>query len=261
MIKVDKDFEDIPTILKSSNRKEVFMQNILKSDYVDVKNRYKVKSIQKKLSDIYHLKCAYCEKKLLDVPKHIEHYRPKRGGYYWLAYSWDNLLLSCGECNSAKGNKFPTAKSRVTYNNEPFEDIHNLGDNYDRLEEPQIINPEKEDISYLLKFDKDGVIFSEDPRVAESIKICNLNREPLVKLRQMILTDFRKDMEGHLEYFKLKGDTSRFIPTVKRFMEDINTENEFYAFRYFVLKNLDVFFEDNEILAKLSRKIIHKLTQ
>jgi uncharacterized protein (TIGR02646 family) len=66
-------------------------------------------------------KCCYCE---TYVPKpfaysHVEHWRPKGGsrqgrdavrirpGYYWLAYDWDNLLLSCAPCNSNKSDLFP----------------------------------------------------------------------------------------------------------------------------------------------------------
>jgi len=50
----------------------------------------------------------------------FEHWRPKSSsrqgfeeesiwpGYYWLAYSWDNLLLSCAFCNSSnKSDLFP----------------------------------------------------------------------------------------------------------------------------------------------------------
>ena len=110
MIKVEKDFTNIPNILtqtptRGESREEVFNQNILSSSYCDKNHKYKVDSIQKRLKKIYHLKCAYCEQKLLDAPKHIEHYRPK-DTYYWLAYSWDNLLLCCGGCNSSKGTRF-----------------------------------------------------------------------------------------------------------------------------------------------------------
>lgn len=47
---------------------------------------------------------------------HVEHWRPANSsrqslkekrikpGYYWLAYSWDNLFLSCFSCNSSKKN-------------------------------------------------------------------------------------------------------------------------------------------------------------
>ena len=86
MIKVEKDFSNIPSILKKENREEAFNNNISSRSYCDSKNRYKVGSVQKRLNKIYNLKCAYCEQKLLDAPKHVEHYRPKNI-YYWLAYS------------------------------------------------------------------------------------------------------------------------------------------------------------------------------
>lgn len=66
-------------------------------------------------------KCAYCEGSFQAFSYgDIEHYRPKaysqqseKGvrtypGYYWLAYSWENLLASCELCNRArKRNLFP----------------------------------------------------------------------------------------------------------------------------------------------------------
>src|ERR1043166_1757000 len=68
-------------------------------------------------------KCCYCERCFEDSAYlHIEHYRPKGAykqnrrdkrrfpGYYWLAYDWDNLYLSCHPCNcSHKGDLFPLA--------------------------------------------------------------------------------------------------------------------------------------------------------
>ncbi len=256
MIKVKKDFEKIPKILHSNNRKIAFGANIIACDYVDKNNRYKVGGVQKELNKIYNLKCAYCEKKLLDSPKHIEHYRPKKGGYYWLAYSWDNLLLSCGECNSAKGNKFPIANSQVNYNAESFEMVQNLCDVYDQIEKPQTINPEKEDILDLLTFDTNGKISSNDTRVENTISICNLNRDPLSKLREEILVDFCDEMEAHYQYYILKNDVSRFIPTVQQFIKNCNVDNKFYAFRYFILNNIELFFEDIP-LQRVITKIIN----
>ena len=190
MIKVNKDFTDIPKILKSQNRKDAFDKNISSSQYSDEKNLYKAGSVQKKLNEIYHLKCAYCEKNLLDAPKHIEHYRPK-DTYYWLAYSWDNLLLSCGSCNSSKGTKFQIKKMIVSYSNESFEDIHNLGDSYDGIEKPMVVNPEKDDVLDKLVFDKEGNISSLDDRVIYTInEVCNLNREELIQKRVKLLNDF-----------------------------------------------------------------------
>lgn len=75
-------------------------------------------------------KCAYCDAVM--PPLEVEHYRPKsasqrargepaqRPGYYWLAYTWENLLLCCVLCNqprrdtadeqTGKGMLFPLAQ-------------------------------------------------------------------------------------------------------------------------------------------------------
>lgn len=71
------------------------------------------------------MKCAYCERHQGLEAQPVEHFRPKNGVardidrprlldkdyYWWLAWSWENLLFSCVSCNSAgrKGNKFPLA--------------------------------------------------------------------------------------------------------------------------------------------------------
>jgi len=251
MIKVEKDFSDIPTILTQQAREDAFNNNVSSASYCDNKNRYKVRLVQKKLNEIYHLKCAYCEHKLLDAPKHIEHYRPKNI-YYWLAYSWDNLLLCCGSCNSAKGNRFATNSDAVNYNNESFIDIHNLGNTYDNTESPKIINPEKEDVLDLISFDKEGHISSEDVRVHHTIEdACSLNREELVQLRMEIITDFINIMNDHYIYFIKHKDASRFIPDIENFINNCKVENAFYAFRYFILNNVEIFFEDNLVLQKI----------
>lgn len=60
--------------------------------------------------------CAYCQRELPDNDRgDVEHFRPKRGGkgvthsgYWWLAYAFDNYLLSCSTCNRfTKVNHFP----------------------------------------------------------------------------------------------------------------------------------------------------------
>jgi len=253
MQKVNKDILDIPDILtlepkRGKSRSVVFKNNIDATNYVDEKNSYKVASVQKRLTELYHLKCAYCEQKLLDSPKHIEHYRPK-SIYYWLAYSWDNLFLCCGNCNSAKGNRFKILNNRVDYDNEKFENIHNLGEDYDEEEKPLIINPEKENIIDEVLYDKDGIVSSSNNRVQYTIeKACNLNRNELVSKRQEIITDFINSFNRHLEHFKTKGDLSRFEPEIESFIEKRDEKESFYTFRYFILNNLDVFFKEKSKL-------------
>lgn len=72
--------------------------------------------------------CAYCQRELPDNDRgDVEHFRPKKGGdgathdgYWWLAYAFDNYLLSCRTCNSnIKRNRFPIAPgtAHITYVN------------------------------------------------------------------------------------------------------------------------------------------------
>ncbi len=258
MIKVEKDFDNIPIILTQQSREDAFNDNTSSTSYCDDKNRYKVGSVQKSLNEIYHLKCAYCEQKLLDAPKHIEHYRPK-DIYYWLAYSWDNLLLCCGSCNSAKGKRFAIANDAVTYKGEQFSNIHSLGSDYDISEEPKIINPEKEDVLDLIVFDKDGKINSEDLRVLHTIEdACNLNRDELAQKRLEILNDFIQRVDEHYLYFRKQGDITRFLPDIEIFIENCKVENEFYAFRYFIIHHSEIFFEGNVVLQKIVKRLFEK---
>lgn len=57
-----------------------------------------------------HNKCCYCETILESAKYHdVEHYRPK-ATYWWLTWTWENLLFACFECNrTCKGDQFPLA--------------------------------------------------------------------------------------------------------------------------------------------------------
>jgi 5-methylcytosine-specific restriction endonuclease McrA len=69
-----------------------------------------------------HYKCCYCELKLTKRYNDVEHYRPKcradrspgcidTHGYWWLAFTWENLLFACPSCNrSGKNDLFPLTK-------------------------------------------------------------------------------------------------------------------------------------------------------
>ena len=73
------------------------------------------------LRQAQHDKCAFCESKIAHTGYgDVENFRPKAGykqretdslqypGYYWLAYEWSNLFLSCQLCNQRfKRNCFP----------------------------------------------------------------------------------------------------------------------------------------------------------
>ena len=93
MIKIAKDRNQVPASLNSrltKQRREELVQNGAYIDDSKYNDRYKTKDVREALG-IYNSKCAFCEQKVEEL--HIEHFRPKKI-YYWLTYSWDNLLLS-----------------------------------------------------------------------------------------------------------------------------------------------------------------------
>ena len=65
------------------------------------------------------MRCCYCERPYMECSfNDVEHFRPKasadrldgtvHAGYWWLAWTWENLLFSCPNCNrSAKNDAFP----------------------------------------------------------------------------------------------------------------------------------------------------------
>jgi uncharacterized protein (TIGR02646 family) len=75
--------------------------------------------VKRDLWNAQHYKCCYCEKQPLEATRNdVEHFRPKtrarRGtgfpdhGYWWLAWTWNNLMFACDRCNrDAKADQFP----------------------------------------------------------------------------------------------------------------------------------------------------------
>lgn len=70
--------------------------------------RYKEHDVCVELNRLFAGKCAYCESPYNATDsRDIEHYRPKgqvteeplHVGYWWLAATWENLLISCPACN------------------------------------------------------------------------------------------------------------------------------------------------------------------
>lgn len=93
-----------------------------RSKYLGDKNSWTVLKVW--LSSFSHDKCWYCEAKSIRATFDVDHFRPKlritvdgaeldgHTGYYWLAYEWWNLRLSCQRCNRpedsyGKRNEFP----------------------------------------------------------------------------------------------------------------------------------------------------------
>lgn len=150
------------------------------------------KEVKDLLIKIHHSKCCYCEKKLWSLAYlHIEHFRPTRGvrqaldqrndelpGYYWLAYRWENLLLSCHDCNSIyKKTYFPLAN--------PTERARSHHDDVTR-ERPLLVDPVRQDPRDHIRF-YDDLPTGITEQGSVTIKVIGLRRDALRQNRLSLL--------------------------------------------------------------------------
>jgi uncharacterized protein (TIGR02646 family) len=106
--------------------------------------RGKDNGIAQLLCHAQHKKCCYCEQRLKTMFNDVEHYRPKgradrqpgcglTHGYWWLAFTWSNLLFACDSCNRiGKKDKFPLAHGSMSLK---------AGQRAPGAEKPLLLNP------------------------------------------------------------------------------------------------------------------------
>jgi 5-methylcytosine-specific restriction endonuclease McrA len=124
----------------------------------------------------------------------------KGGGYWWLAYAWENWVLSCEKCNSTKwkGNLFP-ACSMSGGSRPPIKEHCEL------VEDALLLTPfdTVRDPADHLQFFSDGFVAPRDRSAygAETIRTCGLNRETLVRDRHekanVVLATLQNFAVGH----------------------------------------------------------------
>lgn len=152
---------------------------------------YGHRSVKDLLLEAQSGKCCYCERKILASDfGDVEHFRPKAGirspksaalirpGYYWLAYEWSNLLVSCGVCNTAfKGTHFPLRSERRRARSHG----DNLGD-----EAVILIDPASEDPRDHIRYDGDSP-YARTRRGQATIEMLGLRRGDLREVRKDLL--------------------------------------------------------------------------
>ena len=270
MIKIDKDLSVIPESLKpptsdffrapyqpgisSKTTHERRKELILKGNYIDEENynsRYRYYDVREGLDELYHKKCAFCEQRQ-EVP-HVEHFRPKNI-YYWLAYSWDNLLYACTSCNTKKGKIFDVGGTRSIMSLDPinpFREIHRSCASLDLSEQPLLVNPETEDLTHELIFNELGEVHSNNSRLQHTIDQCGISREDLCYQRKKILEDFKKDMES--EMLEASGDIDQqkivVAVLVRQFIRKSHSSFEsFLAFRRFAISQ--------DLIGRIIKKVV-----
>lgn len=150
------------------------------------KSIYAHDSVKNALEKSQHCKCCYCESKYRATsPGAVEHFRPKGAvqqersekeeypGYYWLAYRWKNLLVTCTSCNTSKGALFPLS--------DPEARARSHRDEMD-AECPLLVDPASEDPRQHIRF-RGPAIEPLTERGRKTIRVLKLNRSALEDAR------------------------------------------------------------------------------
>lgn len=255
MIKINKDFSAIPDSLKlpfeeyfpngvtspprTTHLRRMEVINNRKYTDLDVFNsRYKQEDVKVALKNIYNNKCAFCEQRV--EQSQIEHYRPKKV-YYWLVFSWDNLIVACAFCNQYKGVNFDLSGTPCEFANTDANilKIHNSSFDYDRIERPKMVNPEVTDPLGKIEFEKNGIISSRDISFAYTIETCKIDRIYLNDERRKLLNIFKRDIRSALiENESVIDQQIEISATIRKFIRDSkDLELPFLAFRRYAISS------------------------
>ncbi len=124
-------------------------------------------------------KCCYCETRLERSYNDTEHYRPKMT-YWWLTWTWENLLFSCPTCNRRfKRDHFPLRDTSRRLQPE---------DPPPGREEPMLLDPASGDDpldsiefrSYKVARKTRWAPFGKDDRGQTTIALLGLDRDGLI---------------------------------------------------------------------------------
>ncbi len=259
MIYIDRDKYKTPDLLslQDGKGKKETNSNIEKAKNGDFDNfKFSVyREVKDDLIKLFKSKCAYCESKFLHVYSgDVEHFRPKgeiltkenttiRPGYYWLASEWDNLLLSCRNCNQKlKHNVFGESKKRTMgkMNQFPLSDSDKYikSEKQDVKEEEEyrlILDPCKDNPEKHIEFDVDtGVVRWKTEKGKRSIDVFVLQRIPLVQAREKLLKDVKAQIQRVKEAVKNVNDNLDSASSLKRIYFDKILKREMARLQGFV---------------------------
>lgn len=148
--------------------------------------------------------CCWCGSDFSGSSSSVEHWRPKNSpredlthiGYWWLAYTWDNLFLACGRCQQSRGSSFPITGNRATSE-------ANLNN-----EQPQLVHPIQQAFESLITID-----------MAEGW--------PCWDLRPNAPTNAKDIVKKSIELLKLRDvDFTRSFNKALRVAEDLATDKK-----------------------------------
>ncbi|MCV9385998.1 hypothetical protein [Reichenbachiella ulvae] len=256
MIEIDRNTIPKPKVLDGTNSKGgketakaiAYYSNPFNTKPYKKFSVYRDKEVKEALIKLFKKKCAYCESTFLHVYSgDIEHFRPKgeideanpsKPGYYWLAADWDNLLLSCRNCNQklthqihgeanaktmGKMNQFPLIDPQKYVRSHSNPNGINNEESYRLLLNPCEENPEihlEYDInSGVIKPKKIDGIPSEKGK--KSIEVYVLQRVPLVQAREKVLIEILAQIQRVKEGVKNVNDSLTKETAMQIYFNDI----------------------------------------
>jgi hypothetical protein len=205
---------------------------------VSVSDHYKgQKDVYRNREGLFNGRCVYCEQ-LITSNQHgdIEHFRPKAAvqdenwtpiarhvagirethpGYFWLAYDWQNLLLSCISCNQVsvdrqwgKGNRFPVAG------------LHPWKHDDECDEQPLLLNPVEDEPTDHFKLDgKTGILTPRTDRGRVTIDVLGLNKRDLPAHRAQAYDDAIGKFNLQIGMKLVDDDDAKLVEKLKGLMD------------------------------------------
>lgn len=201
MIKIERASPPEDTELDKKRKKELRkIRKLIESGELksnDFRSLWSDAKVKKFLYESQHGKCCYCERTRDKIEVDVEHFRPKaeveeaedHPGYWWLAYSWENLLIACKKCNQKyKKSKFPLKHG----SERAYEENSDLG-----KEEPILINPLEEDPEEFIEYDLSAKFMAkavgkcERGRRMIADELTGINDEKVMEERAQMYKEYR----------------------------------------------------------------------
>ena len=158
-------------------------------------DKWRHDSVRDRVAELSSSQCAYCEQIIhgTNYKGQVEHFRPV-AKYWWLAYTWENLLYACQICNGRKLDHFPIDGSKAT-------DWGDLSQ-----ERPRLINPADESPRDILDYEfsdtgEPGKIIAKNEQCQKRVKDCEkylrINRPVLKSKRRFFLGFLKLAVSAH----------------------------------------------------------------
>lgn len=189
------------------------------------------------LEELFYRKCAYCESPLPEREFDVEHFRPKgrvkespgHPGYYWLAYTWENLFPSCKPCNQNRKDH-PTytdahaGPSAGKLDQFPLKDESKRAQTPDTVpqEEPLLLNPCEDNPEKHLLYGPGGLVFpaANSEKGQASIQVFHLFRKRLRDRRKKRLSDLAETFHSGGPTAQFTRDDSEFAGMCRHALRD-----------------------------------------